>query len=120
MVAQGGFGRIFKAIHLKSRSIVAIKERKSENVQLVNAWNEEIEMLKMIDEKVPQLFTSRFICSVDDQSNELKNKYVVMEWIDGKSLSSLLFSLKNSQFTFNLIFPLIKVSYSKYYYKEKV
>ena len=98
VTAQGGFGRIFKAIHLKTGSIVAIKERISEKNELIkNAWKQEIMTLQTIFDVVPDLFTSRLICVLNDTPRALKYKYLLFEWIEGGNLKQ--FSPKNLRFT---------------------
>ena len=53
----------------------------------MNIWKEEIVSLKMISEL--DLFTPKYICSLNDTQMKLENKYIVMEWIEGDSLKYL-------------------------------
>jgi hypothetical protein len=51
----------------------------------LRAWKKEIEALRMIEEKVPNLLNSRIICVLHDTSRNLNQKYIVMEWLEGKN-----------------------------------
>ena len=70
-------------------SIVAIKERQSEKDLFVKAWKKEIKAMKMIEKKVPDLFTSRLISVLNDTPTSQIEKYIVMEWIEGRFTSNL-------------------------------
>jgi serine/threonine protein kinase len=83
VIGQGGFGRVFKMKHLKSGILVAVKERVKDDQVYVNAWNEEIKILQMIKKRIPDLTTSRFIGTLDDSVSNSKNKYILVEWIEG-------------------------------------
>ena len=80
-------------MHLDTQTIVAIKERKTENESFIEAWEKEIKSLKMIDHYLPDLMTSKIICVLDDSSRSLKDKYIVMEWIEGGKILLLLLLL---------------------------
>ena len=94
VVAQGGFGRIFKAIEIETQTVVAIKERKSENLIFVKAWEKEIFSLKLLLKTVPNLPTSRLISVLDDTKSNLKSKYLVMGVFFSKFFFFVLFSTK--------------------------
>ena len=83
VVGQGGFGRVFKMIHLNTGIMVAVKERVKDEEMYVNAWKEEIKILEMIEKKVSYLTTSRFIGTLDDSISKSKEKYIIIEWIEG-------------------------------------
>ena len=83
VVGQGGFGRVFKMKHLKTGIMIAVKERVKDEEAYVNAWKEEINILEMIEKKVPQLTTSRFIGTLNDSISNKKQKYILIEWIEG-------------------------------------
>ena len=89
---------------MRTNSIVAIKERKSDNEAFINAWRDEIMIFKYISEKLEELTTSRLISVLDDTTQHSKDKYIVMEWIDGGNL--IAFNKKKmrntpiNQFTF--------------------
>lgn len=84
-IGQGGFGRIFKGIYIETGNIVAIKERIKERNK--DNWMQEIEMLKCLEQQIPTLCTSRLICSLDDTSRNISDKYIVMEFVEGKDLT---------------------------------
>ena len=88
VVAQGGFGRIFKAFHIPTNTVVAIKERKSENETFIQAWKKEIKSLRMIHELLPNLFTSRIIGVLNDTPRGLQDKYLVLEFIEGGDMKN--------------------------------
>ena len=103
VVGQGGFGRVFKMKHAKTGILLAVKERVNNEEFHVNAWKKEINLLKMIEKKVPNLTTSRFIGTLDDSTSKineshvpnsdtieknqpntnLREKYILIEWIEG-------------------------------------
>ena len=83
VVGQGGFGRVFKMAHLKTGIMVAVKERVKVEEKYSVAWKEEINILEMIEERVPNLTTSRFIGTLDDSISKSKEKYILIEWIEG-------------------------------------
>ena len=83
VVGQGGFGRVFKMKHLGTGIMVALKERVKDEEAYVNAWNEVIKILQMIEKKVPNLTTSRFVGTLDDSITNSKQKYILIEWIEG-------------------------------------
>ena len=83
VVGQGGFGRVFKMKHLKTGIVVAVKERLSDNENLIKEWKKEIKTLEMIEKKIPDLTTSRFIGTLDDSISKSKEKYILIEWIEG-------------------------------------
>ena len=83
VVGQGGFGRVFKMVHLKSGVMVAVKERVKDEKIYLKAWKEEIKCLKMIQERIPNLTTSRFIGTLNDSISKSKQKYILIEWIEG-------------------------------------
>ena len=84
VVGQGGFGRVFKMKHLKTGIMVAVKERVKDDKVHVNAWKEEIKILEMIEKRVPDLTTSRFIGTLNDSISNSKEKYILIEWIQGQ------------------------------------
>ena len=87
VIAQGGFGRIFQAVHLKTGIIVAIKERKKDVQPFVSVWLKEVKTLHKI-RKIDSLSHPRFLCTLDDTTRDLKNKFIVMEWVNGSSLKN--------------------------------
>jgi serine/threonine protein kinase len=90
----GGFGRIFKMEHIETKVVVAIKERVNDSEVYLKAWQQEIENLKMVLEKVKNLTTSRLIAVIDDTKKNIKDKYIIMEWIGGKNLLFFCFFFK--------------------------
>ena len=66
---------------MQTNTVVAIKERISDRESFVFAWKQEINSLKMIENKIPSFFTPKLICVLDDSSRSLKEKYLVLEWI---------------------------------------
>ena len=91
VVGQGGFGRVFKMKHLETGIMVAVKERVRDEEFYVKSWKEEINILEMIEKRIPDLTTSKFIGTLDDSISNSKEKYILIEWIDGKIFFSLLF-----------------------------
>ena len=101
VIFQGGSGRIHKALHDSTQSFVAIKERlqdkqnpgkmserefeERKREELV--WKREIEMLQFIEENIPEMTTCRLIHVLDDTLSGYKQKYMVMEFIEGGNLS---------------------------------
>ena len=83
VVGQGGFGRVFKMKHMNSGILVAVKERVKDEEFYVSAWKEEIRILRLIEEKVPHLTTSRYVGVLDDSISKSKEKYILIEWIEG-------------------------------------
>ena len=83
LVGQGGFGRVFKMIHLETGVMVAVKERVRNEEIYLKAWKEEIKILELIQERIPNLTTSRFIGTLDDSISKEKEKYILIEWIEG-------------------------------------
>ena len=83
-IGQGGFGRVFKCIEMKNKTIVAIKERKDENKIL--EWKKEMMMMKLIEKEVSSLIFPRIICSLDDQISKMIQKYIVLEFVDGGNM----------------------------------
>ena len=77
---------MFQALHKSSKIKVAIKERLTEKEKFKQLWEEEIKTLKYIEKQVPGFVTSRLICTLDDNTKNLKDKYIIMEWIEGKNL----------------------------------
>ena len=100
VIGQGGFGRVFKMKHLKTGIIVAVKERVKDEEDCLKTWKKEIKILSMIEKKVPDLTTSRFIGTLDDSIKNSKEKYILIEWIEGKITLKFFFFF----FFFNLIF----------------
>ena len=80
VVAQGGFGRVFQCIHLKSKTIVAIKERKDENK--IDEWKREIFITKLIEKNVPKIIFPRIICVLDEKYTNVTQKFIVLEYVD--------------------------------------
>jgi hypothetical protein len=75
VVAQGGFGRVYKAKHKKTGMLVAIKERLKESEKEIFLWKKEIEILKKIEKEIYQACISRLICVMDDTVQNLPQKY---------------------------------------------
>ena len=88
VVAQGGFGRIFKALHIETEVVVSIKERKFEEEKFVESWNEEISSLHFIDTNIPLLKTPKLIGVLNDSSRQLAKKYLVLEWVEGGNMKA--------------------------------
>ena len=84
IVAQSGFGREFKMKHLKTGITVAVKEILREEKDCVKLWNKLIYKIGMLEKKIPDLATSRFIGILDDTDSNIKEKYIISEWIEGK------------------------------------
>ena len=61
----------------------------TDDPEFLQNWREEIEMLLFIQKNIPDLTTSRIISVIDDSKRNLEEKYVVMEWIEGKHLQYL-------------------------------
>ena len=64
--------------------MLAVKERVKDEEILVNAWKEEIKVLEKIENRIPNLTTSRFIGTLDDSISKSKEKYILIEWIEGE------------------------------------
>ena len=77
--------------HLETKVIVAIKERVNDSEVYLRAWQQEIENLKLVLEKVKNLTTSRLIAVIDDTKKNIKDKYIIMEWIEGLLIILFLF-----------------------------
>ena len=106
VVGQGGFGRVFKMKHLKTGIMVAVKERLRNEEKMIKEWKKEISVLEMIDKKIPDLTTSRYIGTLDEKMSNTKEKYILIEWIEGKLFFFILFY--HSLFLlFKLIFILL-------------
>jgi hypothetical protein len=69
--------------HLKSGIIVAIKERLREDKYMVEEWKKEIKILEMIEKKIPHLTTARFVGTLNETTTNSKEKYILIEWIEG-------------------------------------
>ena len=63
--------------------MVAVKERVRDEEIYLKAWKEEIKILEMIEKKIPNLTKSRFIGTMDDSFSNSKEKYILIEWIEG-------------------------------------
>ena len=83
IVGQGEFGRVFKMKHLKSGVMIAVKERVRNEEIYLKAWYEETKILELTQERIPHLTTSRFIGTLDDSILKEKEKYLLIEWIEG-------------------------------------
>ena len=81
-------------VHFQTNTKIALKERIKDGEVFVEQWKKEIEMLRRIEKEVPSLVTSRMICVMDDTSREIEEKYIVMEWVDGKDFSELSYMLE--------------------------
>ena len=79
VVAEGGFGRVYKALDLKSNQIFAIKERLSESEMRKSLWYHEISLLQKINQVCEDLVTPRIVNVLDDTPRNLKEKFFVME-----------------------------------------
>ena len=84
LVSHGKFGRILKCLHLKTTQIVAIKERRDENMR---DWEHEISMMKLIEKEEPNFLFPKVISVLDDQESNSSEKYIVMEWAEGKNMN---------------------------------
>ena len=71
----------------ESKILVAVKERMSEETKIKEMWGREIETLKEIEQKIKGIASPRIICTMDQQNTKKSNKYIVMEWAEGKNLS---------------------------------
>ena len=69
--------------HLKTGIIVAIKERVKDDGKMIKLWNEEINVLRMIENRIPHLTTSTFFGTIDEPFTEIKDKFIIVEWIEG-------------------------------------
>ena len=108
-IANTPYGRIFKANHKQSNIIVAIKERTIESDVSNKYTRKEIEKYKYLEgnllfllflfillfyiliflflfyfsEKIPYLTTNRLISVMDDDLRNIKNRYLILEWVNG-------------------------------------
>ena len=69
--------------------IFAIKERLAEDQTNIENWKEEIRFLEKIEKEIPNLITTRKVCLLDDIYNDKKDKYIVLEWVEGKHFEYL-------------------------------
>ena len=67
-----------------SAVVVEIKERICESNFLVQNWIKKYENLSLIEKKVPLLTFPRFITFLDNNKYNIKNKFVVLEHIEGE------------------------------------
>eukprot|EP01091_Cochliopodium_minus_P011605 TRINITY_DN3333_c0_g1_i1.p1 TRINITY_DN3333_c0_g1~~TRINITY_DN3333_c0_g1_i1.p1 ORF type:complete len:825 (-),score=271.19 TRINITY_DN3333_c0_g1_i1:1543-4017(-) len=89
-IGEGGFGRIYKAKHLGTAAMVAIKERINEKSEEVyQNWQEEISTLKLIEKRCPTLTTAKLICVLHDTERGIPKKYLVMDFVDGGNFSKV-------------------------------
>eukprot|EP01091_Cochliopodium_minus_P016083 TRINITY_DN5914_c0_g2_i1.p1 TRINITY_DN5914_c0_g2~~TRINITY_DN5914_c0_g2_i1.p1 ORF type:complete len:525 (+),score=189.69 TRINITY_DN5914_c0_g2_i1:87-1577(+) len=89
VVAQGGFGRLIESLHFQTNTTIALKERIKDDERSIKIWKKEIEILKRIENEIPTLVTSRIICVLDDSNRNIQEKYIALEWIDGRDLTNL-------------------------------
>jgi len=95
VVGQGAFGRIYHVIHPKTGAIFALKERISEKLpKHIEIWDDEIRIMEKIEAKIPELTFPRLVCALNDSSRKMKNKFLIMEWIEGGDLSNFGEKLK--------------------------
>ena len=69
--------------HLETKTVVAIKERLYDSEDIMEAWECEINKLKLLKERIPHFTTARLFSVLDDSKKKIKNKYIAMEWIEG-------------------------------------
>ena len=74
-------------MHLKTNTVVAIKERISEEKNFIEAWKTEITNCRLID-KIHDLSSPKLICVLNDTQRNLKKKYIVMEWVEGNNMKN--------------------------------
>ena len=80
-------GRLIKAKHKKTSSLVAIKERKKTEELYEKLWKNETFFLKKI-EKESNVLIARLITKLVDTKTKKNSKYLLMEWVDGLTLVS--------------------------------
>ena len=66
--------------------MLAIKERMNTEKDLTDSWREEIKILLMIENEVPELTTCRIIGTLDDTITNTKEKFILIEWIEGNEI----------------------------------
>ena len=98
-ITTGGFGRLFKGYDYMTKKFVAIKERLKDCNPWKDLWEQEIDSLKLICEKVAQLNTSKFIGVFDDNERKLSKKFLVMDLIEGGTMQNI--TLLSKVFPFN-------------------
>ena len=76
-VAEGGMSRVFKAVHMRLGSTVAVKELKPYTYRPEQILAEKDFLISMRHPQIPQIF---------DIIAQNKTHYIVMEYIDGDSL----------------------------------
>lgn len=85
VIAQGGQGRVFKALHINTGEVVAIKERlHSEKEEYLFLWKKEIQILKRLESS--NFTTPRLVYVLDDSLKEEKQKYMILEYVEGETL----------------------------------
>ncbi len=84
-LGQGGMGRVYKAVHMTMKRVVAIKVLAPQLVQTARA----MKMFKHEVRAAAQLHHPNIITAFD--ANQLKGRhYLVMEYVDGPNLDQLV------------------------------
>ena len=79
-IGTGSFSTVYKAVDLTTKNIVAVKEVKIDDQNQIILIERELEVLSMLSKK------SRMFVELYDFILDISSGYIVMEFIDGKSL----------------------------------
>ena len=98
VVAEGGFGVVYRAEHVTFRAPVALKCLKiptaitaEQHVGLLESFREEAEMLFHLSAQIPEVVRPLQADAVQ-LPNGILMPYIAMEWVDGTPLDSLIFT----------------------------
>lgn len=97
VLSNGTVGTIFKAQHLKNKTIRAVKQMNKKNVK-GDRWQKEIDMLKRLDHP--------HICKLYETWEDTKTVYLIMELCRGGDLMNL--ALRSDKVNEGLIAVLVR------------
>src|SRR5207244_12528003 len=96
VVAEGGFGVVYRAEHIAFRAPVALKCLKipgtmtaDQREAFVESFREEAEMLFHLSAQIPEVVRPLHADAIALPDGNFM-PYIAMEWIDGKPLDSII------------------------------
>lgn len=89
LLAQGGFGAVYRAWDLNLNTAVALKENLTTSAESLKQFTLEARLLASLRQENLPYVIDYFSLSEDESSVE-KGQYLVMEFVEGKDLQSML------------------------------